>query len=641
MYDDVVRVEFFDKTTGRVYPANAKLIENTNGEISAALANIRFNNGAIAFTGVFKDPACTVAATPSNAATPNERGETDDLSVFYLKASTTWNTDATGISPGVIGSTDRSNAQKSIIANLDIPKALTTVYATLRDEHKNRIAHYSGTATIVYNPNPGDRFTAVADRCRPTIVAVTAGQALHVLSTNEAYDAHNYLDIKWSEPVTIGTVPAAASNTRSTVNFDATDQIGGDIRMAGADLLVSGYFTSTSGSVTEGVRDGVTIAGSTPAIDDSWDSANSLYRADAFSLRVYLAGYAYTLPANSKGWKWYWPGYIDAITSPIGATVMAEPNTLITDLATSTASHNAVEPYINDNTAYGSTASHAATYPKVPVTVTNAGTGWDTTFPDVAAYRSLNGWDKSTSALSTYEASPLDSDGNGFVDRVEIHAFDDTPDYVAGETSQWVSSRGWYSVNGRTDADLTLSVTELTATPAKIEQAEGFGGIRGSSTVKSLTGTTVTQTTDAFSFRVKNSTDALTTAYTNFATSSFSTAVSSLFFNPAGTIDTLDDPYFTVYLTGCPWRMTEQLQFYYSASTGYLTDLAGLRLKSFSAARDCIDKDAAPDDVHDSADDDDEPLYSLLETGPSQRAPEPHPGTRQFGREPRQHGDRR
>jgi cytoskeletal protein CcmA (bactofilin family) len=603
IYDDVVRVEFYDGTTNRVYPDNAKLIENTNGEISAALANISFNDGAIPFTGVFKDPACTVPATPANVATHNERNETDDLSVFYLKTNPAvpaerWNTDATGISTGDPLSTDRGRGvtpgtNRSTRPNIDIPKALGTLYASLKDEHKNRIGHYEGSATTAYNAAPGDRFTAVADRCRPTIVAVTAGQALHELSTDYAYDAHNYFNITWSEPVTIGTVPAAAANERSTINFDATDQIGGDIRMdtnpfsMNTTLYVSGYFYASSGSVSAGVRDGVTITGSTPAINDSWDSANSLYRANSHSLRIYLAGYAYTLPANPRGWKWYWPGYIDSITSPATATVMTKSNSYITDLAASAPGHNVIEPYANDNAAYGAINSYATTYAKAAVTITPVVNGWDTTFPDLTAYRSLNGWDKTTNPLATYEASPLDSDGNGFVDRVEMHVFDDTPAYVSGETDQWVSSRGWYT-NGdpRNDTDLTEPVTALAT---NVASAEARGGIRGASTLKSLTGTAVTQTTDAFSFRVKIGTDPLTTTYTDPAHSSFGTAVSSLFFNPAGTIDTLDDPYFTVYLYSCPWRMTEQLQISYSDTTGHLTDLAGLRLKSF-AARDCIDK---------------------------------------------------
>ena len=80
VYDNVIRVEA------------SEAIENTNDEISAALANIRYWDGSalVAFTGSFTDRDC---ATTTDGA--------GDLAVFYLQTSAdTWNTDATGISAG-------------------------------------------------------------------------------------------------------------------------------------------------------------------------------------------------------------------------------------------------------------------------------------------------------------------------------------------------------------------------------------------------------------------------------------------------------------------------------------------------------------------------------------------------------------
>ena len=273
VYDDIVRVEFYDGATGTLTAANSKQIENTNGEITKALPNIMFDNGTIAFAGAYKDFACTVPV--SNTTAPNEKGETVDLSVFYLRTnqsvdSQRWNTDATGSLPGDVDasdgttSTDRGRlslapAMRATTPSIDIPKALAALYESLRDNSKNRIARYTGTPATAVNGAPGARFSATADRCRPVLVQVKAGEELHVAdpknnATNYLpWDAHNYLEMRWSEPVTIGSLNDSSYNVRSTYDFDSATPIGGDVRMNGTDLLVSGFFTSTgAGKITSG-----------------------------------------------------------------------------------------------------------------------------------------------------------------------------------------------------------------------------------------------------------------------------------------------------------------------------------------------------------------------------------------------------
>ncbi|HPX47923.1 MAG TPA: hypothetical protein PK408_06935, partial [Treponemataceae bacterium] len=205
VFDDVIRVEFYD---GAVSPAaatavNTKRIENSNNEIEKAVAAgaLTFNHNGTArtaFTGVFKDAACTVPT--SDTTTPNERGETVDLSVFYLRtnpadATQRWNTDATGTSAGDrdasdgTTSTDRGREADSLagylaaapetrssIPDIEIARALESLYESLRDEFKNRVAHYEGaTATpAVPNDAEGRRFTATGDRSRPALVEVKA-----------------------------------------------------------------------------------------------------------------------------------------------------------------------------------------------------------------------------------------------------------------------------------------------------------------------------------------------------------------------------------------------------------------------------------------------------------------------------------
>ena len=95
-------------------------------------------------------------------------------------------------------------AHRTIVPDLAIPRALNDLYASLRDEHKNRIANRSPAT-----PAPGAAFTAVTDRCRPVLVEALAGREFHVGDPkNNAlnyfeWDGHNYLEVAWSEPVVI------------------------------------------------------------------------------------------------------------------------------------------------------------------------------------------------------------------------------------------------------------------------------------------------------------------------------------------------------------------------------------------------------------------------------------------------------
>ncbi|HQL32776.1 MAG TPA: hypothetical protein PK969_05935, partial [Treponemataceae bacterium] len=518
VFDDVIRVEFYD---GAVSPAaatavNTKRIENSNNEIEKAVAAgaLTFNHNGTArtaFTGVFKDAACTVPT--SDTTTPNERGETVDLSVFYLRtnpadATQRWNTDATGTSAGDrdasdgTTSTDRGREAdsqagylaaapetRSSIPDIEITRALESLYESLRDEFKNRVAHYEGATATPGTPNTaeGKRFTATGDRARPALVEVKAAQDLHVADPkNNAsnylpWDAHNYFELRWSEAVDIGSLADDAWNVRSTYDFDSTTPVGGDTRMVGEELLASGFFRATRTgtpnlALAMGVRND--IVGTTPDDANDQKSANGLYRkfdleptqselengqlvqanvpAQSHRLRVYVAGYAEgPLAANASSWKWFWPGYIDEIANPAGALAQAESNPLIRDRA---AHPNIVEPYEDDDAVYGKAAGTGPA-PSLLANTTNKADirivepsyapSWDTTFPDIARYRK-NAAAEWTAAEDLFEISPVDTNGDGFIDRLEFHILDDKPLYTAGEAWQWVSRQGWYAGSDRT-----------------------------------------------------------------------------------------------------------------------------------------------------------------------------------------------
>ena len=625
VFDDVVRVEFRDEA------GNARRIENSRGEIAQAVANgaVTFNGDGTArtaFSGAFKDPACTVGT--DDVSIPNEKGELVDLSVFYLRTDPAdpaqrWNTDATGLSAGDTdasdgtASTDRgrnadatyaaaSPATRNSVPDMEISKATALLYQTLRDEHKNRIARYTGESATpaAANALPGARFTATGDRCRPALVEVLAGQELHVSDPKNnaanyfAWDGHNYLELRWSEPVDIGGLAdsgALARNVRSTSDFDASTPYGGALRMSGSSLVLSGYFTALQGAAPEALawQDGTRNLVSAPADAADALTANSLYRifdlastqakleggtlaeaAHPHRLRVYLAGYADALPANAAAWKWFWPGYIENISDPTGAEIRATANSLIRDRA---AYANAVEAYADADSVYGRTTASgiaAATANKAAIAAARHDAGgtersWDTVFPDVAAFRTRTGW---TESRTVFESSPVDTNSDGFMDRVEFHVFDDLPAYAETEDWQWVSSRGWYAGSGRDDSDLALAVPDKR------------GGMRSASALSGIAGDGSFQISAA-GFSFANAATGLTNAYST----EIGTTVTDNIFNPNGVVSLMDDGYLAVFLSGLQWRMTEQMYYAYNESANWLTDHAGLRLKSHGP-RMCLNK---------------------------------------------------
>lgn len=152
--DNVIRVEFVRSGDyGTTQPYRTALIENSNNEISAAIQHIKYNNGANTFSGAYIDAECT---TPTNGK--------GDIAVFYLKAADgeTWNLDATGIDPGTKG--DMNETVQNKVIDIQIERALANVFATLTDDHKNRIGSYVGDPTDVPNDKEGFRFTATTTR---------------------------------------------------------------------------------------------------------------------------------------------------------------------------------------------------------------------------------------------------------------------------------------------------------------------------------------------------------------------------------------------------------------------------------------------------------------------------------------------
>ena len=96
-------------------------VENSKGEVSsifaqnyesAASGGVWYFGGTVQFEGVYSDPDCT------------SRLLEEDVTGFYLKGGTSWNTDATGSAPYSTAlkaerdSTDRKGLHKTVTTDL-------------------------------------------------------------------------------------------------------------------------------------------------------------------------------------------------------------------------------------------------------------------------------------------------------------------------------------------------------------------------------------------------------------------------------------------------------------------------------------------------------------------------------------------
>ncbi|HUX16711.1 MAG TPA: hypothetical protein VMW52_09580, partial [Phycisphaerae bacterium] len=253
VYDDVIRVDFQD-STGLTMP-----IENSHDEIWQTINALRagplaggawYNSASpLQFRGVYKDPACTIPTTGQG-----------DLSTIYLRIvdSTTaetdasrWNTDATGLSAGAADSTDRgreisapefpavvSPAHRTTVPDLSFLQGL---FSAASGHSLIRAYGVDGFATVL-----GTVYTATVDQCAPVLISVRTGQETHLAphAGQQAYDAHNYFDLQWSEPVSVGDLAAGTNyaNQRSQSSFASAAEHGGHYAGSGTANL-TGYFS--------------------------------------------------------------------------------------------------------------------------------------------------------------------------------------------------------------------------------------------------------------------------------------------------------------------------------------------------------------------------------------------------------------
>ncbi len=428
VYDDVIEVSFKDSVSGQ-----AVKIENSNNEIWKNIAkNSTFltyeNNGSkISFTGTFVDAECTESTDGKG-----------DLEKFFIKAPESWNTDATGKSPGAAQSTDMNGIHRSAVPYLNIVRAVSGNLQGLRDEHKNRIASYDGAAK---------RFDGVTDSCPPVLLAVRTGQELHekLPEKQKTHDSHNFLEFQYSEEIFVN------GGDSSVVNVQSSAELAGISNSSENGILVSGLAQFESGKVSLGSESGIAP-----------EKLNSIYRNFAVSLskgespqthrfRISLAGYqSQTAAENSSGYP-YWPGYIDSENPQMPSGKI----TLVPHGNQPSAENQKFNDFIKDSEGNSLLVKSQENHPLKNLSVISDSSGdvynpdwndsvygiWDLSAPVFAVYRSFNS-NGAAKSSEFYEVLGACKTSGTFLDRIEFHVFDNSEDEYFGG-AKWFSQFGW------------------------------------------------------------------------------------------------------------------------------------------------------------------------------------------------------
>lgn len=473
VYDDVVCIEFSED------------IENSHGEIRALVESspsslsgggIWYDGGAIAFSGAFSDSDC---------ATPLPSG--DVRRIFLKTTGEKWNTDADGLHSQSLSasenSTDRSGTHRE--TKIDISMVEGVVYgANGHVMGTNYGAHLEGGSSA-------PSFTATEDCASPVLVAVSTGQENHVGASDgqKMYDAHNFIEFRYSEPVDIGTMLHSSSwvNVPATVlSSSVSSSFGGAIsENASGGISISGFADIAEGSVVAGVKS-YSGGGWSGTVDSALP--HSLYRSFATSssgaeenhthrFRICVAGIVDEAnPVVVGGTEFFnYLGYIESAETPSGS-VTPRSNAYVVD---SSPNKNEIDP------------SGSANHPLPSITVNGSSSldsslygSWDVSHPTFAPYSTtVSGgsasWDTGDSSERKYELiGSVNSSTNPYLENIEIHLFDDTHDYSGSSAYKWLSRTGW--VTGSDRSSVEFKAPDETG-GSRAFTPSGKGGIRRSS----------------------------------------------------------------------------------------------------------------------------------------------------------------
>ncbi|MBQ8013455.1 MAG: hypothetical protein IJ257_03530 [Treponema sp.] len=572
-------------------------LENSGSEVEKTVAfassvlsgGIFYNNAAIAFDGIFyTESDGTTCSVPLSESSWKDK-DIPAATKLYLKVSSsekTWNTDATARSAGGEDSTDRSGSHRSVTTDLSLMEGL--FYAA---EGKTMCRNY-GTALWKDESVSGSDYAlpesyATIDKARPVLVDVFAGQELFSKNTGSAdsqkfYDSHNFIELRYSEPVDIGSLVSGDENDNQNIqaedSFDSVSEHGGAIINKNSGLEIKGFVSIEEGELTAGWRDS-----SSHEIDTA--KPHALYRKfqrtasgneeiQKNRIRIAVAGYVdEDNPVKISSSEFHnWIGYIDSSQTPSGHVTVTE-NDFITDLALD-ADGNASPNKLDENNSSRSISVND----RASASADSLHTGWDCLHPVFTPYiTSLDGedrysWTSGDSKDRVYEIiGTVDSNTSAYLDRVELHLFDNQQNYESSDTYKWISQNGW-SKNG------SLLTNHLAP--------ENAGGNRSFSNGANMTkgGIRRSSLTDASqAFQYVYVIDGVKSEIRDFEENIVSQNVkSSLFRNKDITVTETenDSPYISLLLNKEDDELPIRTSFIltYTAEKSFITDLAGNRL---------------------------------------------------------------
>ena len=570
VYDDVVFVKF------------TKNLENSNGEIKANLekaatagtdkakgGGVWYNGGMLYFDGkAYSDKECTTEIA-ANADLIASTG-------FYLKtvSSATWNTDAMGTAAQSASATDANDStdRKGIHQNVKVDLSFLEGVFTAADGHTMCKNYGVGMESSAAAP----AYTGTTDKCAPVLVAVYTGQELHTdpdgtadtttfAGAQKPYDAHNFIEFRYSEPVDIGTDMTIANKTMDAkqLNIQATSALGEITNLSG--LTVAGLASFASGSIN---------TGKAGAVDNT---VHSLYRkfkptpsgTDSFQshrVRVAIAGYVDSVVTVDSKNYYKWQGYIDSATKPSG-TVTRIVNTTIKDAASP---QNTLD--------YQGTTQHALLPLSVNSTDTDLYGEWDTSPPMLSTFKPDH---RAGSGFQNTEAVGWAPTGVSGLHRLEFHFFDNSTN-----PAEWYLRKGWVGTGENLYKPFSYGADVFGgARPFDTNDARRTaGGIRYSSIYNKNNSFTIhLRLPGVVSLPVST-------------TGMVKAGAESLVFKPYASVspspnphDKIDGLYASIELVNKTYAFSTVFTVVYDTS-GFVTDLAGNRMKTTTTPVFTIDR---------------------------------------------------
>ena len=582
--DNAIRVEF--NRPVRYHGATIELLKfHTN--TSSPSCN---------FTGLYSDSECQ---TPLDYDT--------QLSYFYIKAQPqdgatigAWNTDASGKSAGAADekSSDRHGIHHTSLPCLDFPRALSGMNFILTDRWGKRLNNYSQRVTLATAAEPayGSQSSTfeVEDKTGPVLWTLRTGQELHTAydttkgeASQHSYDSHNFLEFRYSEQVDIGTHTASSVPEE---NIQVTDTLGAIQENISSSHNTLSFAGLSKINVTSG--EGLKLCTGSNGNENKY--VNALYRLDEYSVRLSIAGWTDGTITDYSGNEYKkWAGYIESATQFTGAAASAisTTNNQVVDLSGNPQIEYTngfqIEPLVISN----SSASNVSDLLPLEPDLYSA---WDLSAPVFAPLRFSKeyAWGE-----QEYSEAVGNTNGTGStLDRIDFHFFDNTPTYTSSDEAEWFTEIGWCNPGSEASKEnlKDSSYTYCSDIIGGIRQFDSdstrrtTGGIRMSTKLE--VGTSFKYNTNPYAVPDKN--------FSSGISNIFTTIISTLFTGSSDPRRPVNDPdglYLGLRLSDLSLPIETTFAFSFNEGEGYITDLAGNRLRSKTSKT--IDRSAPSFDI--------------------------------------------